>query len=132
MFLGRLKIGRIGYLPNLHYTPAFGAGLVWCNDAVPDRSLWRCPPPGRFLATAPLRGAPNSIYEQRDASGKLRSRTFYNERGQAFARQDFDHAHGEFQPHEHWISYNNAGFSRDFWNIFIDEGGWPSTKFSFE
>jgi RHS repeat-associated protein len=59
---------------------------------------------------APFKGTPNSIHEQTDASGKtVNSRTFYDENGHMFARQDFDHSHGGMQPHEHRHSFNAAG-----------------------
>jgi len=54
-------------------------------------------------------GPPNSIYEQRGPFGVLRSRTWYNARGQAFSRQDFDHPHNGMQPHEHLFEYNDLG-----------------------
>ncbi len=52
---------------------------------------------------------PNSIYVQLDQRGKLQLQTFYNEKGQPFSRQDFNHPHGDFQPHEHNFSYNSKG-----------------------
>ena len=62
------------------------------------------------LSRAAKRGPPNSIYEQMDQqSGSVRSRTFYDENGNAFSRQDFDHSHGEMQPHEHQRGFNAQG-----------------------
>jgi RHS repeat-associated protein len=64
---------------------------------------------------APSTGEPNSIYEQLNSDGSVKSRTFYNEDGQPFARQDFDHEHFDkdtqqyLQPHEHNYDYNESG-----------------------
>ena len=63
---------------------------------------------------APKKGVPNSIYEQVDDEGKVRSRTFYDENGHPFAKQHFNHPHYPFQEHEE---------TRDF-----DEKGRPITK----
>ena len=50
---------------------------------------------------APLPGPANSIYEQLNPQGSVSSRTFYDENGNSFCRQDFEHAHGDIQgPHE--------------------------------
>lgn len=49
---------------------------------------------------AAKQGTPNSIYEQVDGAGDVRSRTFYDENGRSFSRQDCDHPHGGVQPHE--------------------------------
>lgn len=58
---------------------------------------------------APKKGPPNSIYEQLDDTGKVRSRTFYDENGYPFSRQDFDHSHGGMQPHEHQREFDSMG-----------------------
>ena len=59
---------------------------------------------------APDKGTPNSIHEQMDPStGKVASRTFYDDNGHMFARQDFTHSHGGLQPHEHRHGFNAAG-----------------------
>jgi hypothetical protein len=50
----------------------------------------------------PKQGGPNSIYEQIGPEGKVTSRVFYDENGNPFGRQDFDHSHGTLEgPHEH-------------------------------
>jgi len=54
-------------------------------------------------------GTPNSIYEQLDDAGNVRSRTFYGENGRPFSRQDFDHPHGGMQPHEHNRTFDADG-----------------------
>jgi RHS repeat-associated protein len=61
------------------------------------------------LSRAPSVGTPNSIYEQTAPSGEVRSRTFYDENGRTFARQDFDHSHGGMRPHEHLRSFDRNG-----------------------
>ena len=58
---------------------------------------------------------PNSIYEQMNPDGTVKSRAFYDENGNQFSRQDFDHRHFDkktkqyYQPHEHNYSYNENG-----------------------
>lgn len=58
---------------------------------------------------------PNSIYEQMNPDGTVKSRAFYDENGNRFSRQDFDHRHFDkktkqyYQPHEHNYSYNENG-----------------------
>ena len=58
---------------------------------------------------------PNSIYEQMNPDGTVKSRAFYDENGNQFSRQDFDHRHFDkntkqyYQPHEHNYSYNKNG-----------------------
>lgn len=54
-------------------------------------------------------GPSDSIYEQLDGAGNVRSRTFYDENGRPFSRQDFDHSHGGKQPHEHHFSFDKDG-----------------------
>lgn len=55
----------------------------------------------------------DSIYEQIGEDGMVRKRAFYDERGNQFNRQDFDHAHyvegtrKKEQPHEYSYGYNN-------------------------
>jgi RHS repeat-associated protein len=66
-------------------------------------------PESSGLGRAPKNSVPNSIYEQVDQAGNVRSRTWYNERGQPFSRQDYDHPHGGVQPHEHLFNYNALG-----------------------
>ena len=57
---------------------------------------------------------PNSIYEQLNPDGTVKSRAFYNQNGQQINRQDFDHPHyvkklqQYCQPHEHIYIYNNG------------------------
>jgi hypothetical protein len=58
----------------------------------------------------PRSGTPNSIYEQLDSGGNVRSRTFYDENGRPFTRQDFDHTHGKIQgPHEQHRRFDASG-----------------------
>jgi len=60
---------------------------------------------------APPRGQPNSIYEQINNKGALRSRTMYNSEGRPEIRLDFDHPHGNYSgPHQHNFTYNENGF----------------------
>ena len=60
-------------------------------------------------------GEPNSIYEQLNPDGTVKSRTFFDENGREFSRQDFDHPHFDkntqqyYQPHEHNYTYNSNG-----------------------
>lgn len=57
----------------------------------------------------------NSIYEQLNRNGSVKSRAFYDEKGRLFSRQDFDHEHfiksaGKTEmPHEYNYSYNKFG-----------------------
>lgn len=60
---------------------------------------------------------PNSIYEQLDSHGKVKSRAFYDENGRQFSRKDFEgkphyikEAHEKVNPHEHNYSYNDSGY----------------------
>lgn len=59
--------------------------------------------------------SPNSIYEQINPDGTVKSRAFYDENGRQFSRQDFDHRHFDkktkqyYQPHEHNYYYNKNG-----------------------
>jgi RHS repeat-associated protein len=66
-------------------------------------------PVSQGAGRAAKKGTPNSIYEQVDGAGNVRSRTFYDENGRSFARQDFDHAHGGLQPHEHLRNFDSHG-----------------------
>lgn len=65
---------------------------------------------------------PNSIYEQINPDGTVRSRSFYDDRGMEFNRQDFDHQHFDkntqqyYQPHEHSYSYNANGQINGKWS----------------
>ena len=58
-------------------------------------------------------GKPNSIYEQLDDDGNVAKRAFYDQNGNQFIRQDFDHEHfikseqAYVQPHEHHYIYNS-------------------------
>ena len=63
----------------------------------------------------PKQGTANSIYEQLNPDGTVKSRAFYDEKGNPFSRQDFDHPHfnkntqQNYQPHEHNYKYNQDG-----------------------
>ena len=63
----------------------------------------------------PKNSTPNSIYEQLNPDGTVKSRAFYDATGNQFSRQDFDHAHFNkitqqyYQPHEHNYFYNSDG-----------------------
>ena len=58
---------------------------------------------------------PNSIYEQLNDDGTVKTRSFYDENGNQFDRQDFDHSHyskelnKRLDEHEHFKSYNDKG-----------------------
>ena len=58
---------------------------------------------------------PDSIYEQLNPDGTVKSRAFYDQNGNQFYRQDFDHPHFDkktqqyYQPHEHNYYYNDKG-----------------------
>ncbi len=41
----------------------------------------------------PDNSTPNTIYEQLNPDGTVKSRSFYDENGREFSRQDFDHEH---------------------------------------
>ena len=58
---------------------------------------------------APRQGTANSIHEQVSSAGEVRSRTFYDQNGHPFSRQDFDHSHGGMQPHEHLREFDAGG-----------------------
>jgi RHS repeat-associated protein len=66
-------------------------------------------PTNQGKSRSPKKGEPNSIYEQVDENGNVLSRTFYDENGNSFARQDFNHPHGGMQPHEHNRSFDSQG-----------------------
>ena len=63
----------------------------------------------------PKNTTPNSIYEQLNPDGTVKSRAFYDENTNQFNRQDFDHPHfdkntqKDLQPHEHNYRYNING-----------------------
>jgi len=77
---------------------------------VHNQGTERCPTPVSSGASrAPKQGTPNSIYEQIGPDGKVRSRTFYDDNGNPFARQDFDHPHAGMQPHEHARDFDAHG-----------------------
>lgn len=65
---------------------------------------------------------PNSIYEQLNPDGTVKSRAFYDESGRWFNRQDFDHDHFDkktqmyYQPHEHSCHYNQNGYRDGIWD----------------
>ncbi len=67
------------------------------------------------ISAPPKSAAPNSIYEQLNTDGTVKSRAFYDSNGNLFCRQDFDHAHfvkpiqESLQPHEHNYYYNDQG-----------------------
>ena len=71
---------------------------------------------------------PNSIYEQLNPNGTVKSRAFYNENGQQFNRQDFDHQHFDkntqqsYQPHEHGYHYNENGYRDGAWDGPLTSG----------
>ena len=62
----------------------------------------------------PQKSTPNSVYEQLNPDGTVKSRVFYDENGNQFNRQDFDHTHFDkntqqnLQPHEHDYHYYNS------------------------
>jgi hypothetical protein len=59
---------------------------------------------------APKLGTPDSIYEQIGDDGSVNSRTYYDENGRQFSRQDYNRPHGGHDgPHEHVQGYNAAG-----------------------
>lgn len=61
------------------------------------------------------KATPNSIYEQINPDGTVKSRAFYDQNGNQFNRQDYDHLHLDkktkqsYQPHEHNYKYNDKG-----------------------
>ena len=63
----------------------------------------------------PKQGVPNTVYEQLNPDGTVRSRAFYDENGRIFNRQDFDHTHfdkftdQDLTAHEHYFKYNEFG-----------------------
>ena len=65
---------------------------------------------------------PNSIYEQLNPDGTVKSRAFYDENGRQFNRQDFDHPNFDkntqqyYQPHEHSYHYNENGYRDGVWD----------------
>ncbi len=84
-------------------------GMPACHNGG-NLSISANTPHNSGLGKAPKQSTPNSIYEQVGLDGKVRSRTFYNDKGQPFSRQDFDHSHHPFNgPHEHLKSYNQNG-----------------------
>ena len=64
---------------------------------------------------ADKKGTPDSIYEQLDSNGLVKSRAFYDSNGNQFCRQDFAHKHyckemkKYLQPHEHLFFINANG-----------------------
>ena len=92
----------------------------WLRNALDD--LWYIltasvpmpGPPGNTPVSsgagqAAKNGQPNSIYEQIGPDGKVTSRTFYDENGHQFARQDFSQPHAGVQPHEHLTQFDAHG-----------------------
>jgi hypothetical protein len=77
---------------------------------------------------APKEGAKNSIYEQLNPDGTVKSRTFYDEGGKPFSRQDFDHEHyikeldNYYQPHEHNYQYNENGYPNGKYEVPLPDG----------
>ncbi len=63
----------------------------------------------------PKTSDPDSVYEQKNNDGTVRSRSFYDKNGRQYKRQDFDHEHYDKnagkprQPHEHHYRYNSNG-----------------------
>ena len=63
----------------------------------------------------PQKSTPNSVYEQLNLDGTVKSRAFYDKNGNQFNRQDFDHQHfdkntqQDLQPHENNYQYNDDG-----------------------
>lgn len=100
-------------------TAGVAAGLVRYGDeaAAAAKGLGRAGDAAKGATTTITSGAgkagktgtPNSIYEQLDDAGNVRSRTFYDENGRSFSRQDFDHPHGGMQPHEHGRTFDADG-----------------------
>lgn len=88
-------------------------GSSFGDDGGPTPGPTSLPTGDNFLtqgtSRAPRRGEPNTIYEQIDENGNVRSRTYYDENGYPFAREDFDHSHGGMQPHEHKRTFNSDG-----------------------
>lgn len=73
---------------------------------------------------APKTAVPNSIYEQYN-NGVLSSRTFYDNNGRPFSRQDFSHPHGGMQPHQHNFNFNGYGQPMSPTNVTpLDGSGW--------
>ncbi len=80
------------------------------------------------ISKAPKTSKPNSIYEQLNPDGTVKSRTFYNESGKAFSRQDFDHEHfikelnDKSKPHEHNYLYNIDGYPNGKYEVSLPNG----------
>ena len=88
------------------HTYFVGALHAWVHN----QGTQRCPTPVSSGASrAPKQGTPNSIYEQLGPNGEVRSRTFYDDNGKPFSRQDFDHPHAGLQPHEHQRDFDANG-----------------------
>jgi hypothetical protein len=79
-----------------------GKGLKYADEAYDiGKGIFKIPI-RKGLGKAPQKGPPNGIYEQIDPNtGKVRSRTYYDENGNRFGRQDFEPGHGKDGPHEH-------------------------------
>lgn len=45
---------------------------------------------------------PNSIYEQINNDGTVKSRTFYDENGRQFSRQDYDQPHFDIKTKQYY------------------------------
>ena len=71
---------------------------------------------------------PNSIYEQVNPDGTVKSRAFYDEKGRQLNRQDFDHEHFDkktkqyYQPHEYSYHYNENGYRDGVWDGALTPG----------
>jgi hypothetical protein len=71
---------------------------------------------------------PNSIYEQLNPDGTVKSRAFYDANGNQFSRQDYDQSHfieelQEFyQPHEHNYKFNENGLPNGKYDIPLPSG----------
>ncbi len=88
---------------NAHTYYVSALGILVHNQCGPTTPVTSGP--GR----APKTGTPDSIYEQLDNAGNVRSRTMYDSNGRPFSRQDFDHPHGGMQPHEHLRNFDANG-----------------------
>jgi len=78
---------------------------------------------------APKVGTPDSIYEQIGDDGSVNSRTYYDENGRQFSRQDYGHTHGGQEgPHQHERTFDAQGLPLTGKVVKPLPSGYPNTS----
>ena len=96
-------------------------------DSIPGKNNFDTPITNG-TSRPPKQSTPDSIYEQLNPDGTVKSRSFYDSNGNQFARQEFDHTHFDkdtqqlLGPHEHNYSYNENGYRNGDYTIPMPDG----------